>query len=55
MRLPEAEEIGLVGVGLLDDDRQVLEPGLQLGREGVERPPDVLLERHLAGWSGCLT
>ena len=37
MRLPEAEEIRVVGVMLLDDDRDVLEGRREVGRQGVER------------------
>jgi hypothetical protein len=34
---------------VLDDDGDVLEPGLEIGRQRVEGVPDVVLERHHAG------
>src|SRR5882757_3258648 len=45
-RLPEAEQVGVAGQFLLDDDRDVFEGLRELRRQFVQRPANVLLERH---------
>src|SRR5215210_575228 len=47
--LPEAEEVGVGRILLLDDDGDVLERARDLRRQVVERAPDVLLEGAGAG------
>src|SRR5687767_5934672 len=42
----EAEEVGVVRVLVLDDDRDVLEGRGEVGRQLVERGTNVPLERH---------
>src|SRR5207248_4107850 len=49
----QPEEVGVVRVLVLDDDGDVLEAAGEVGRQRVERAPDVLLEAHqYRGWSG---
>src|SRR5437762_1172422 len=44
--LVETEEIGILAILLLDRDLDVRDRLRELGRERVERPGDVVLERH---------
>ena len=43
--LEQPEEVGLLWVLVLDDDRDVLEPARQVGWQRVESPAHVLVER----------
>jgi hypothetical protein len=51
----EAEEVGIVRVLVLDDDRDVAEPAGDLGREVVESGLDQLLKRQLQSGNVTLT
>src|SRR4051794_36489990 len=51
-RLPEPEQVGVLGVLVLDDDRHVLEAPGDLRWEPVESAADVLLEPHQLGLRG---
>ena len=42
----EAEEVGVVGVLVLDDDGEVLQGSCEVGRKLVEGGADVILEAH---------
>jgi hypothetical protein len=44
--LVETEQVGIVRVLVLDDDGDVLEAAREVGRQRVERAPDVLVEVH---------
>src|SRR3954468_12328055 len=55
VRLPESEQVGVLRVGLGDDDGDVLERRRELRRQRVERPADVILEGHQRARSGART
>jgi hypothetical protein len=42
----EPEQVGVVGMLVFDDDRDVLERTGEIAREGVERGADVVFERR---------
>jgi hypothetical protein len=44
--LEEPEDVGLVQVLLLDDHRDILQPGGEVRRERVQGHPDVRFEVH---------
>ena len=53
----EAEEVGILGVLVLDDDSDVLERVCEVRRQLVECGAYLLLEAHAhdARWSGALS
>src|SRR5919204_3496740 len=52
IRLPEAEEVRILGIDLLHDHCDVLQCSGDVRGERIERSADVLLERHQVGCNG---